>query len=145
VRMSEGPEGTQRDSVSRSLPLNKPPYGTLTAIDLGTGEHKWQVPLGDTPEVRSHPALAGVALPPALGVSGAPGGVVTRGGLIFITGGGNTLYAIDTADGAVRWQADLGQRGYANPMTYRTRAGKQFVVIATGVGAGAKLQAFALP
>ena len=144
VSLKEGPEGTQRDSNARPLPLNKPPYGTLTAIDLNSGEHKWQIPIGDTPDVRTHPALAGVSLPAALGVSGAPGGVVTKGGLVFITGGGNTLYAIDTNDGRVRWQADLGQRGYANPMTYRTKAGQQFVVIATGVGAGAKLQAFAL-
>lgn len=139
------PEGAARDSNNRPLPLNKPPYGTLTAIDLNSGEHKWQVPIGDTPDVRRHPALAGVELPPALGVSGAPGGIVTRGGLVFISGGGNTLYAMDTNDGRVRWQADLGQRGYSNPMTYRTKAGKQFVIIATGVGAGAKLQAFALP
>ncbi|MGQ0640127.1 MAG: pyrroloquinoline quinone-dependent dehydrogenase [Gemmatimonadaceae bacterium] len=144
VSFAQGPEGTQRDTGARPLPLNKPPYGTLTAIDLNSGEHKWQVPIGDTPDVRSHPALTGVELPPALGVSGAPGGIVTRGGLVFITGGGNTLYAIDTNDGRVRWQADLGQRGYANPMTYRTKAGKQYVVIATGVGTGAKLQAFAL-
>ena len=136
--------GAGRDTTARPLPLNKPPYGTLTAIDLTSGEHKWRVPIGDTPEVRTNPALNGVELPPALGVSGAPGALVTRGGLIFITGGGNTLYAMDTRDGRVRWQADLGQRGYANPMTYRTRAGKQFVLIATGVGVGAKLQAFAL-
>ncbi|MEW5914962.1 MAG: pyrroloquinoline quinone-dependent dehydrogenase [Gemmatimonadota bacterium] len=145
VRLSEGPEGTQRDGEGRRLPLNKPPYGTLTAIDLSTGNHRWQVPIGDNADVRTHPSLAGVDLPAALGVSGAPGGIVTRGGLVFITGGGRTLYAVDTRDGKVLWQADLGQIGYANPMTYRTKAGKQFVVIATGVGAGAKLQAFALP
>lgn len=145
VRMSDGPEGTERDTSARPLPLNKPPYGTLTAIDLNTGEHKWQVPIGDTPELRSHPALREVQLPPALGVSGAPGGVVTKGGLVFITGGGSTMYAIDTNDGRVRWQTDLGQQGYANPMTYRTKAGRQFVVIATGGRGSAKLQAFALP
>jgi len=142
VRMADGPEGTQR--TGSALPLNKPPYGTLTAIDLATGRFRWQVPIGDTPEVRNHPALRGVTLPP-LGVAGAPGGVVTRGGLVFITGGGESLFAMDTRDGAVRWEAPLGQKGYANPMTYRTRAGRQFVVIATGVGVGAKLQAFALP
>ena len=43
------------------------------------------------------------------------------------------------------WSADLGQNGYAVPMTYRTKAGKQFVVIATGAATGAKLVAFALP
>jgi quinoprotein glucose dehydrogenase len=126
------------------LPINKPPYGTLTAIDLATGEFRWQVPLGDTPEVRNHPALRGVELPP-LGVSGSPGSMVTGGGLVFSTGGGSTLYAIDTRDGHTVWQFDLGQRAYANPMTYRTRGGRQFVVIATGAGAGASLRAFALP
>src|SRR5262249_47701195 len=39
------------------LPINKPPYGTMTAIDLNTGEHRWQVPLGDTPAIHNHPAL----------------------------------------------------------------------------------------
>jgi glucose dehydrogenase len=71
--------------------------------------------------------------------------MVTRGGLIFLTGGGSTLYAIDTRDGSTRWEASLGARGYANPMTYRTRSGRQFVVIATGGGSGAALTAFALP
>jgi quinoprotein glucose dehydrogenase len=137
-----------RDSSARDqvepLPINKPPYGTLTAIDLATGEHRWHITLGDTPSLRNHPALRGTNLPP-VGVSGAPGGLVTRGGLVFITGGGSVLYAIDKATGATLWQSDLGSRGYANPMTYRTRAGRQFVVIATGAGADARLQAFALP
>ena len=130
---------------TEALPINKPPYGTLTAIDLDTGEQRWQVPLGDTPAIRAHPLLRGVPLPPRLGVAGAPGGIVTRGGLVFITGGGSTLYAIDKADGKTLWEGDLGARGYANPMTYRTRDGRQFVVIATGAGAGARLVAFALP
>lgn len=127
-----------------AIPVIKPPYGTLTAIDLATGEHRWQIPLGDTPRVRNHPALRGVQLPPYLGVAGAPGGMVSGGGLVFITGGGSTLYAIDAADGQVRWRHDLGRTAYANPMTYRTKAGTQFVVVATGGGAEARLEAFAL-
>lgn len=127
-----------------TLPVIKPPYGTLTAIDMATGQHKWQVPLGDTPAVRQHPALAGVALPRYLGVSGAPGGVVTAGGLIFITGGGDVLYAIDTRNGEVAWEYKLGQVAYANPMTFRTRAGRQFVVVSTGAGPRATLVAFTL-
>ena len=57
---------------------------------------------------------------------------------------GNALFALDSRDGRVRWSHDLGTVGYANPMTYRTRAGKQFVVRATGAGANTALQAFAL-
>lgn len=127
-----------------AMPVIRPPYGTLTAIDLRTGEHKWQVPLGDTPGVRQHPALRGVTLPRYLGVAGAPGGVVTAGGLIFISGGGSVLYAIDTRNGSVLWEHDLGRQAYANPMTYRTRAGRQFIVIAAGAGAETQLRAFAL-
>lgn len=144
VSMRDGAEGTARGRGNR-LPINKPPYGTLTAIDLRTGDHNWQVPLGDSPDVRRHPALAGVALPEKLGVAGAPGPLLTGGGLIFITGGGRVLYAIDAASGATLWEHDLGQIAYANPMTYRTRTGRQFVVIATGGGATSKLVAFSLP
>jgi len=136
--------GEERTTIP-DLPINKPPYGTLTAIDLNTGKQRWQVPLGDSPQIRRHPMLRGVALPPFLGVAGAPGAIVTRGGLLFVTGGGSTLYAIDKATGATLWQFDLGRRAYAVPMTYRTRSGRQFVVIASGAGADAELLAFALP
>jgi quinoprotein glucose dehydrogenase len=139
---------TLRDSsgatVGGALPIIRPPYGTLTAIDLNTGETKWTIPLGDSPNVRNHPALRGVALPAKLGVVGSPGSVVTKGGLLFTTGGGNVLYAIDSRTGETLWEYNLGQVAYANPMTYRTRGGRQFVVIATGSGANAKLVAFAL-
>ncbi len=134
------------DSAQRvpPLPINKPPYGTLVAIDLNSGDTKWDVPLGDTPAIRNHPLLKGLNLPP-LGVAGSPGPIVTGGGLIFVTGGGATLYAIDTQNGKPLWSGELGQSGYAVPMTYRTKAGKQFVVIANGGATGAKLTAFALP
>jgi quinoprotein glucose dehydrogenase len=126
------------------LPINKPPYGTLVAIDLNSGEHKWQVTLGDNPAIRNHGMLKGLNLPP-LGVSGAPGPIATAGGLLFVSGGGATLYAIDSDNGATLWSSDLGQGAYSIPMTYRTKTGRQFVVIATGAASGAKLVAFALP
>jgi quinoprotein glucose dehydrogenase len=143
VAFREGPEGTSRPSGR--LPILKPPYGTLTAIDLNTGDTKWQIPLGDSPDVRSNPALRGVTLPDKLGVAGSAGPLVTAGGLVFTTGGGRVLYAIDSRTGTTLWEHDLGQIGYANPMTYRTSDGRQFVVIASGIGANAKLFAFALP
>ncbi|HEV8409295.1 MAG TPA: pyrroloquinoline quinone-dependent dehydrogenase [Gemmatimonadaceae bacterium] len=141
IRFGAASDGTR---PWRPLPINKPPYGNMTAIDLNTGETKWSIPFGDTPDIRSHPALKGVALPDKLGVSGSPGAMVTKGGLVFATGGGSVLYAIDARDGSTVWQYDLGQIAYANPMTYRTRDGKQFIVIATGSGANSKLVAFAL-
>jgi quinoprotein glucose dehydrogenase len=125
------------------IPILRPPYGTLSALDLVRGELRWQVTLGDTPAVRFHPALRGLGLPP-LGVAGAPGPLLTASGLLFLTGGGEVLYALDARTGAERWQAPLGRVGYANPMTYRTAAGRQFVVVATGEGARAALLAFAL-
>ena len=141
-----GIDRTRRNiGLPNGLPIQKPPYGTLTAIDMNRGEIEWQVPIGDTPEVRENPVLAGVELPERLGVTGAPGPIVTAGGLVFLTGGGEVLYGIDKATGQELWSADLGKVGYANPMTYRTRAGRQFVVIATGSGAGTRLVAFALP
>ena len=130
-------------SMPGGLPINKPPYGTLTAIDLNKGEHAWQVPLGDTPSLRANPALRGVRLPPRLGAMGVPGPVVTKGGLVFVPGDAR-LYAFDKATGAEVWAGDLDERGSGNPMTYATRSGRQFVVVATGVGERATLAAFAL-
>lgn len=137
--------GRRSFRLANGLPVHKPPYGTLTAIDMSTGDLVWQIPIGDTPNVRNHPALAGIDLPDRLGVTGAPGPIVTRGGLVFLSGGGDVLYAIDSETGEELWSADLGQGAYANPMTFRSGDGRQFVVIATGRGAGASLQAFGLP
>jgi quinoprotein glucose dehydrogenase len=136
--------GNMGANLPNGLPLIKPPYGTLTAIDMNTGDHLWQVPVGDMPNVRNHPALRGVDLPPRLGASGAAGPLLTAGRLVFLTGGGSTLYAFDAESGEEVWSASLGQRGYANPMTYEA-AGRQYLVIASGSGEQAKLTAFALP
>jgi quinoprotein glucose dehydrogenase len=126
------------------LPLIKPPYGNMTAIDLDSGKQRWQVTLGDTPAIRQHPLLRGVSLP-QLGVAGAVGGTVTKGGLLFATGGGDVLYALDTRDGHVLWQHPLrAGRGYANPITYRASNGTQYVVIASGGGEDAELVAFSI-
>ncbi len=136
--------GRSDHTPPEQLPLIKPPYGTMTAIDLDHGTQKWQVPMGDTPSIRNHPLLKDVALPP-LGVAGAVGGTVTKGGLIFATGGGNVLYALDTRDGSIRWQYTLpAGRGYSNPISYRAANGVQFIVIATGGGENAELLAFSL-
>ena len=125
------------------LPLLKPPYGHLVAIDLNRGTIKWRVPFGDTPSLRRHPALQGVALPPALGVAGASGVLATAGGLVIGGGGDLALHAIDASAGSELWHAALPRRVNGTPMTYRS-GGRQFVVVATGGGEDAALVAFAL-
>ncbi len=127
------------------LPLLKPPYGHLVAIDLNRGTIKWRVPFGDTPSLRRHPALKNVALPESLGVAGAPGVLATAGGVLFAGGGDIAFHAVDLATGAELWRVPVSRRANATPMTYRSRAGKQFVVVATGGGEDAALMAFALP
>ena len=78
-------------------------------------------------------------------MAGAPGAIVTATGVLFASGGGAVLFALDTRDGRTLWSADVGQQAYSVPMTYVTSSGRQFVVIASGAANGAKLTAFALP
>jgi quinoprotein glucose dehydrogenase len=128
------------------LPLHRPPYGHLTAIDLNRGEIAWRIVLGDSPHIRAHPALKDLPnLPAELGAVGAPGALVTRGGLVFVGGGDHALHAIDKTTGKELWRAPLPRRTTATPMTYRSRSGRQFVVIATGSAEDTALVAFALP
>ena len=132
-------------NLPNGLPINGPPYGTLTAIDLNRGDLVFQIPAGNNPLVRNHPALEGVDLgSERLGVVGAPGPMVTAGGLVFFTGGADHLFAVDKATGEELWAWPLGASSYANPMTYESPSGTQFVVVAVGRGDGNRLQAFAL-
>ncbi|WP_162539485.1 pyrroloquinoline quinone-dependent dehydrogenase [Granulicella sp. WH15] len=126
------------------LPLTKPPYGQLTAIDLNQGTIRWQIPFGDWPELRQNPALANVKLPEVLGVAGPAGTIVTKAGLVFVGGGDRALHAYDEATGKELWRGALPSASHGTPMTYRSQEGKQYVVIASGIGSGATLVAFAL-
>jgi quinoprotein glucose dehydrogenase len=115
------------------------------AVDLNTGEFAWKIPFGEgSKAIREHPLLKGVALPERLGTPGPPGAIVTKGGLVFIGGGDPYLYAFDKATGKELWRVPTPYPTSANPMTYRTRSGRQYVVIATGSGPDATLAAFAL-
>jgi quinoprotein glucose dehydrogenase len=125
------------------LPMLKPPYGHLTAIDLNRGDILWRIPFGDDADLRAHPALKGVKLPARLGASGAMGAIVTKAGLIFCGGGDTALDVIDTKDGSELARLPVGRRSTGTPMTYEV-GGKQFVVIASGTGREATLTAFAV-
>ena len=128
----------------RGLPLTHPPYATLTAIDLNRGEIAWQKPVGEgSAALRNHPLLQGVKLPDRLGSDSKGGAIVTaQAGLCRRRR--QDLYAFDKNSGRELWRAALPYTNSATPMTYRTRSGDQFIVIATGSGADNSLVAFGL-
>lgn len=138
--------GGDAAALPGGIPLVSPPWAALTAIDLNKGEIAWKVPLGEgNPAIRNHPLLKGVTLPERLGSPNNRGGaMVTKGGLVFIGGGDNYLYAFDKKTGKEIWRGKIPHENTAVPMTYRTRSGKQFIVVATGAGADNALVAFAL-
>ena len=143
-----GLDGSARGTANPlgPIPLIKPPYAKLVAIDLNAGDIAWSVPFGEGSRVmRSHPLLRGVDLPDRLGTPGAMGPMVTGGGLVFLGGGDPYLYAFDAATGEELTRHATEFRTSGNPMTYRSRVGRQFILIATGAGPDARLVAFALP
>lgn len=84
-------------------------------------------------------------MPARLGSTTDRGGpLLTASGLVFISGGDQFLYAFDTSTGRELWRGAIPFASAGNPMTYRTRSGRQFIVIATGAGADNALVAFAL-
>ncbi|MEO6289314.1 MAG: PQQ-binding-like beta-propeller repeat protein [Ginsengibacter sp.] len=112
-------------------PAIKPPWGTLNAIDLNTGDYLWRVPLGEYPELTKK----GI---PITGTASYGGPVVTAGGLVFIAATKDEkIRAFDKRTGKVVWEYQLPAGGFATPITYEVD-GKQYVVIAAGGGRGGK-------
>ena len=146
-READGPGAAETpESKLGPIPLIRPPYAHLTAIDLNAGEIAWKVPFGEgDPALHAHPLLRGVDLPARLGTRGNAGPMATKGGLVFVGGGEPYLYAFDKATGEEVWRGATPYKTFGSPMTYRARSGRQFVVVATGRGEDAALVAFALP
>ena len=128
------------------LPIVKPPWGRITAIDMNTGEHAWMVANGDTPEdVANNPALAGIEIPRTGKFSRAML-LVTRT-LLFAGegyGGDPVLRAHDKANGEILAEIDLPGVVSGKPMTYMVD-GRQYIVLSVGRQGPAELVALALP
>lgn len=117
----------RRFTDQNGYPGIKPPWGTLNAIDLNTGEYLWRIPLGEYPEL----AKKGV---PTTGTVSYGGPLVTAGGLVFIAGTKDEkIRAFDRKTGVMVWEYQLPAGGFATPITYQVN-GKQYVVIAAGGG-----------
>jgi quinoprotein glucose dehydrogenase len=136
--------GYRKWQDSDGYPAVAPPWGTLNAIDLNTGEYVWRVPFGEYPELTAKGMITGS--------ENYGGPVVTASGLLFI---GATIFdrkirAFDSRTGALLWQHLLPYSGTATPITYMA-GGKQYVVIATSGSRnpkgpqGSAYVAFALP
>jgi quinoprotein glucose dehydrogenase len=138
--------GYQKFLDPDGYPAVAPPWGTLSAIDLNTGDYAWQIPLGEYPEL----AEKGMK---NTGTENYGGPIVTAGGVVFIgaTNFDRKFRAFDKATGKLLWETTLPFSGNATPVTYEI-AGRQFVAIAAGGGKGRKDEpsggmyvAFALP
>jgi quinoprotein glucose dehydrogenase len=147
--------GPQPGSLAvQGLPLLKPPYGRITAIDLTKGDLKWQVAHGETPDnIRNHPALKGLKIP-RTGRPGNLGPLATKTLVICGEAGfytneygvrGAMLRAYDKATGEEKGAVYMAAPQSGSPMTYMLK-GRQYIVVAIGGGNySAELVAYRLP
>ena len=144
VRLQQ--RGGYEARMPQGLPLLKPPYSRITAIDMNTGDHTWMVPLGNGDRIRNHPRLRDLDLPP-LGDGTIAGPLLTKT-LLIIAGptggsdGGPGLVAWDKATGEIQGAVDLPAGTIGTPMTYQVE-GRQYIAVT--IGGGPRLVAFALP
>jgi quinoprotein glucose dehydrogenase len=153
-RVAPGAEATATSLSVERLPLVKPPYGRITAIDLDRGEKLWQIAHGETPaNIRNHPALKGLDIP-RTGRPGLLGPLVTKSLVICGEAGffttpsgarGAMLRAYDKSTGQEKGAVYMPAPQSGSPMTYML-GGKQYVVVAIGgAGFSGELIAFRLP
>jgi quinoprotein glucose dehydrogenase len=122
-----GITGYRRLHDQDGLPGTTPPWGLLTAIDLNSGEFRWQVPLGEFPDLATRGR-------PNTGTPTFGGSIATAGRLLFIGGTMDERFrAFDARTGKVVWEHQLEAGAYATPATYMVDE-RQFVVVAAGGG-----------
>jgi len=118
----------KRFMTSDGYPAINPPWGTLSAIDMNTGEYVWRDTLGMNPELNE---IYGTS---KTGSENFGGAIVTAGNLLFIAATSDSLFkAYDKRTGKLLWKTKLPAPGFATPATYEVN-GKQYVVIACGGG-----------
>ncbi len=150
----DGGEGGGGGLTIQGLPLIKPPYGRITALDLNSGTLKWQVPHGDTPDnIKNHPALKGVTIP-RTGRQGRIGVLTTKTLVIAGEGGfvttpnkqrGALLRAYNKATGEDAGAVYMPAPQTGSPMTYMLN-GRQYITVAiSGAGYDGELLTFRLP
>ncbi|MDG2163167.1 MAG: pyrroloquinoline quinone-dependent dehydrogenase, partial [Gammaproteobacteria bacterium] len=129
------------------LPIVKPPYGRITAIDMNSGDHAWMIANADTPErIANNPALEGVDLP-RTGIETKSGILLTKT-LLFAgegVGGGPTLRAHDKMTGEILAEIELPNAQTGVPMTYEHNGKQYLVMVVSGGGTAAEIVAYALP
>lgn len=122
-------------------PFVKPPWATLNAIDVSTGDYLWRVPAGNIREWQSPGAER-------TGATGSPGPIVTKGGLIFLGGGRNKMFeAYHKGNGRLLWEITLPGIASSTPASY-VSGGKQFIVVSVGASdehPAGSLVAFSIP
>lgn len=122
-------------------PVIKPPWGTLNAINLNTGNYEWTVPAGNIPELQEKNG-------PLTGATSSPGPIVTAGGLVFLGGTRDRkLQAFDKTTGKLVWETTLPGPVSSTPCTFLTN-GKQYVAVSVGGNKESPagfIMAFALP
>jgi quinoprotein glucose dehydrogenase len=121
--------------MPQGLPLLKPPYSRMTAINMNTGDHEWMVPLGNGDRYRNHPLLRDLDLPP-LGGDGVGGPVLTKTLVVSALSagsstGGPRLVARSKETGEERGSVDLPTGAIGTPMTYMVD-GRQYIAVAIG-------------
>lgn len=136
---------------SGNYPAIAPPWGELIAVNPGTGDYLWKIPLGNDSTISPKagtPALP-IGSPGApTGLTGSPGPIVTAGGLVFIAGGKDRrLRAFDKDNGRLLWETALPAMGSSTPCTYM-RDGRQYIILSVAGSPGhpaGTIMAFALP
>ncbi len=128
----------------QGLPLIKPPYSRITAIDLNTGEHRWMVPHGEG--IRQRLLAMGIPDPGPVGAFGRNGPLLTKSLLFFgqLDGSRSVFRSYHKDTGAIVSELEIPLPPMGTPMTYQVN-GKQFIVMAIGAGPDTRLLALALP